>query len=475
VALVVNPTAVEPNIDRESLYDKLGFKPHSTTQHEIAYSDYRFNTYCCGRRFGKSLTAGVRGIHKYFVPDTYNWIVGPTYKLGEKEFRVVYRAFEALGLLKHCKKSYDVKGGNMRIETPWKTIIEVVSAEKPDSLLGEGLYHVIMSEAARHARATWEQYIEPALSDLRGTADFPSTPKGFNWYHGLFQLGDKTTTDNKDYHSWRAPTWDNIVRYPGGRLDPEIIRIESTVSKTYFDQEYGAQFTSYAGAIYEEWDETKHVGDFGYNDAWPNYLVMDYGFSNPFVALDVQVDASESVWVWREYYSRWQTTYTHGENLKFREQPEHYHIEGLWGDPRGANEAATLAPLIGFVASDASVTWKQGVDAIKTLLKAEKLHISRNCPNLIRQMSQLHVKEQRRAENELDEKGGENNIQHKVDDHAADALRYFIGPYYVNGAGDHFSDTYGQPYDGSESDDFFTLHNGMVLDNSVTSNRLWGV
>ena len=45
----------------------------------------------------------------------------------------------------------------------------VVSADNPDSLLGEGLSHVIMSEAAKHNRATWEQYIEPALSDLRGS------------------------------------------------------------------------------------------------------------------------------------------------------------------------------------------------------------------------------------------------------------------------------------------------------------------
>ena len=43
--------------------------------------------------------------YKMFVPDSYNWIVGPTYKLGEKEFRVVWKDFEKLDLLKYCKKS----------------------------------------------------------------------------------------------------------------------------------------------------------------------------------------------------------------------------------------------------------------------------------------------------------------------------------------------------------------------------------
>lgn len=466
MTLVVNPRQVEPDIDDEAFYKAIGFKPHSDLQGDITRSKARFNIPCCGRRFGKSLGAGHRATKKAFTPGMYNWIVGPTYKLGEKEFRVVWHDFEVLGILKDCKKSYDVKGGNMRIETPWKSIIEVVSAEKPDSLLGEGLYHVIMSEAAKHRRDTWEQYIEPALSDLRGSADFPSTPQGYNWYYGLWMLGQDPTM--VEYASWTAPTWANTVMYPGGYDDPEIQRVRANTPKAKFDQEYGARFTSFEGQIYDEFDKRIHVADFTFNPAWSNYLAFDYGYANPFVCLDIQIDPEDNVWVWREYYSRFRSTQANGTTLKERDNPEHYHIQGMWGDPRGANEAATLGPLMGYVASDATITWKQGVDAIKGLLKDEKLHISTACPNLIRQIEQLHVKERVRAIQELDERGGEVNIQHKVDDHAADALRYFIGPYFVKGAGSHLSDVYGQDLETSEANEFFTMRTGVTLTGGIT-------
>lgn len=458
----------EPGIDLNALFERIEFKPHSEGQREYCESTARFNIPCCGRRWGKSIATGHRMTYKSFVPESYNWIVGPTYKLGEKEFRVVWKDYEKLGLLRYCKKAYSVKQGDMRIQTPWGSIIEVVSSEKPDGLLGEGLSHVVMSEAAKHSRVTWEQYIEPALSDLLGSADFPSTPQGYNWYHGLWLLGQQPEqTLTKSYH---FPSWTNPVRYPGGPNNGEIIRLRASVSKQYFDQEYGAQFTSFAGAIYDEWDDRIHVREHKYNPDWPNYRAFDYGFANPFVCLDIQVDPSDNVYVWREYYKSFLSTYEHGQLLKLQTNPIGYHVDGMWGDHRGADEAATLALVLGYVASE-DVPWKHGVEAIKRLLKlnaegSPKLFVDPSCSNLIRQMQQLHVKQPSRNQNtDLAEMsaGGNNNIQHKVDDHAADALRYFIGPYFVLGAGSHLSDVYGQGWLKSESNDFFTLHNSFTL------------
>lgn len=451
------------------------FTPHSVGQSEYLFSDARFNIPCCGRRWGKSQAAGHRLTYKSFVPDSYIWIVGPTYKLGEKEFRVVYRDYDAMGLLKYCKKAYNVKQGDMRIQTPWKTIIEVVSAEKQDSLLGEGLSHAIMSEAAKHSRSTWEQYIEPALSDLLGSADFPSTPQGFNWYHGQWLLGQKTSaaqTYHPDYRSWSFPSWTNPVRYPGGLDNQEIQRIKSIVSPTYFDQEYGASFTTMTGAIFEEWDERIHVAPVEFRPDLPNYVAFDYGFVNPFVALDIQVGADDTVYVWREYYHSYLSTMEHGYSLKLRENPPNYRIDTMWGDPRGADEAATLAQILGFVASF-DVPWKHSIEFMKRHLKAKRIIIDPSCANLIRQMPQLHVKPlARNASTDLNESQSDGNIQHKVDDHAVDALRYFIGPHFVAGAGSSLTDLYGTDYMGSESQDYFTTLAGgdteMILNTELS-------
>lgn len=473
----------EPGVDFPTLLDAIEFKPHSDGQRDYLFSDARFNIPCCGRRWGKSQAAGRRMTYKSFVPSSYNWIVGPTYGLGEKEFRVVWNDYEKLGLLKHCKKSYDAKQGNMRIQTPWKSVVQVVSAEKQASLLGEGLSHVIMSEAAQHSRSTWEQYIEPALSDLRGSADFPSTPKGYNWYHGVWMLGQTsvgTQTHHPDYRSWSFPTWTNAVRYPGGLENDEIQRVRQIVSKIFFDQEYGASFTAVTGSIYEEWDESIHVQPVVYNPALPNYQAYDYGFVNPFVCLDIQVAADESVHVWREYYGRYKSTMEHGQALKERENPPNYRVDARWGDPRGADEAATLGIILGYIGSF-DVPWKQSVEEIKRRLKARpqpRLVIDPSCTNLVREMPQLHVKPlARNSQQDLNEQGGDGNLQHKVDDHCCDALRYFVGPHFVAGAGSHLSDVYGEDYAGSESQDVFLTLAGSTsvrLEEELTLGGRYG-
>lgn len=463
---------VDPGIDMDVLFEKVGFVPHSPEQWAYCRSPVRFNIPCCGRRWGKSIATGHRMTHKIFEPETYNWIVGPTYRLGEKEFRIVYNDFRKLGLLKYCRSSYSVKQGDMRIQTPWGAILEVISAEKPDALLGEGLSHAVMSETAKHPRMIWEQFVEPALSDLRGSCDFPSTPQGFNWYHGLWLMGQPGSTDLVNYKSYHLPSWTNPVRYPGGRNNGEIIRIRSTVSKHYFDQEYGADFTSFSGAIYDEWDERIHVKEHKFNPQWSNFLAFDYGFANPFVCLDIQVDPNDTMYIWREYHSRYMSTYENGQALLSRENPENYNVSGMWGDPRGANEAATLALMLGWVASE-DVPWKLGVEEVKRRLKPDssgfpKMYVDPSCINTRRSIGQLHVKEASRMQKlDLQEHTGDGNIQHKVDDHEADAVRYFVGPYFVNGAGTHLDDIYGTPYRGSESEDFFRLHTGITLEDGV--------
>jgi len=198
---------VEPNISREMLFKQLEYEPHGQEQWNAHRATQRFRTICAGRRFGKSQWAGHELTYKMFVPHSINWVVGPDYGLGEKEFRVCYLDFQKLGLLSRCSKSYNVKQGNMRIYfKDLDSLLEVKSAERKDSLVGEGLDHVCMSEAAKHQMSTWDMYIQPAITDKQGSADFPSTPDGFNWFKGMYELGQSPREDLDDYVSWRFPT-----------------------------------------------------------------------------------------------------------------------------------------------------------------------------------------------------------------------------------------------------------------------------
>lgn len=444
------------------LFKELGYTPHSETQLECHLSPARFKIPCCGRRWGKTtfggneMTTALLDLEK---PEGIYWIVGPNYSLGEKEFRVVYRNLvQKLGLGNKIKKTYNVKQGDMRIEMPWGTILEVKSADRKDGLIGEGLDGVIMAEAATHDVDTWQMYVEPALSDKRGWAIFPSTPRGYNWYQGLWMMGQ--LTDFPEYESWRLPTWTNKAMYPGGENDPEILRLKRTTPEITWAQEYAAEFTAYQGKIYTEFNPKVHVQEFEYNPHFKNYWAFDYGFADPFVCLDIMVDAMDNVYVWREYQVTSMSTWEHGQILRKRENPEGFHVDAMFGDPRGADEAATLALIIGVVQSE-PVGWKLGIEAVKAAMKIQpdgtsRFKIHPRCVNTIRQLERLHFKESKHDKNNKTPGGLEQ--QHDFDDHGPDALRYFFNHVFVLGQGPRLASIYNPGQQTTEAYSFFTQH-----------------
>lgn len=446
-------------INKEALFKKIEYKPHSVGQQQFHDSTARFKTACCGRRYGKSQMEGHELTAKMFVPHSINWIVAPKYVLGEKEFRVVWNDFKRLGLLGRCNTHYNIEQGRMDIYFPeFDSILQTKSAERPDSLVGEGVDHVCMSEAAKHKRSTWEMYIRPALQDKRGTADFPSTPQGFNWFKGMYDLG--ADPEYKEYDSWRFPSWDNPIIFPGGRDDPEILEVESKVSRMFFLQEIAAEFTAFEGMIYDEFDENIHVKQFDYNPLWKNWWALDFGYVDPFVCLDIMIDPSDRVWVWREYMVSYKATFEHGQILKNRENPEGFHVDAIAGDPRGADEIATLAWIIGSILNNA-VGWILGIEEVKRALKLREdgtpgLIIHPRCTELIRQMKALRAPNTREGFNT---KEG----QHDYDDHGPDALRYFFNEYFVLGGRASLSDVYDAPARATEADSFFRYEGAVTL------------
>ena len=146
---------------KQYIFEQLAYKPHDGKQQAIHDSRARFKALACGRRYGKT-TFGARELTAAMC-DPYNvgryWIVGPKYTLAEKEFRIVYGdIMRTLGFagVKGVKKQYNLTQGNMSIEMPWGSILEVKSAQHQDTLLGDKLSGVIMAEAARHTADMWE-------------------------------------------------------------------------------------------------------------------------------------------------------------------------------------------------------------------------------------------------------------------------------------------------------------------------------
>jgi hypothetical protein len=478
-------------VDKAAYFEKVGYKPHPK-QWLFHNSRARFRVPCCGRRFGKSRMAGMDVQPLLHVPERRVWIVGPTYDLSEKEFRVVWDTMMVklkYGQAKGVKKAYNKKQGEMYIEFPWRTRIECRSADHPENLVGESLDHVIMSEAAKHKKDTWERYIRAALSDRRGTADFPTTPEGYNWYHKIWQQG--LDSDEPDFESWRFPSWENPFVFPDGRQDSEIKLVERTTTKAWFDQEYGADFSAFVGKIFSDWQEDVHVRAHRFNPDWPNYGCFDWGFTNPLAFVEFQVDPWGGVHVWREHYKAYWRLEQHIQFLKDRANPEGYRLDLTFGDAADPGAASYVtkhfAPCYAMPEAKSGTPqpnkddergknrvqsgWREGIELVGSYLKIPEpsdviddlgemtdeeslqfaeaaaaavgplLHVDPACKNLVREFNNYRAP--------ASTGNTDRNVREAAqayDDHALDALRYGMMHVFKLGVQHHLEEVY-NPHD----------------------------
>src|ERR1051326_5611667 len=433
-------------IDKWKYFDLIGYKPHPK-QALFHKSDVRFKVPVCGRRFGKT-AMGARDLEPVLMtPNRRVWIVGPTYDLGEKEFRVIWHDMIiklGLGKEKTVKRSYAKKQGDLSIEFPWGTRLEVRSADRPENLVGEGLDYVIMSEAAKHTQETWDRFIRPALTDRKGSATFSTTPEGQNWIYRLWKMG--RDPNEPDFASWQFPSWDNPYVYPGGRNDPEILLTERTTPAEVFRQEYAADFTSFSGRIYSDFDEQTHVQHVQFNPLLPNYIAFDWGFVDAMAAIEFQVDSMQRVRIWREHYKTRMRLKDYLAELKARPQPEGYRLDLWFGDAADPEAVISVSEDFSPCYADplSKTNWREGIELVQGFLKLQEtgemdeygtpeyepwLLVDHSCANLIREFNNYRAMEP--------PKGKDRNAREAAvdyDNHALDALRYGLMHVFKLGA-----------------------------------------
>ena len=145
-----------------------GYVPHASQRKIHHDRGIRFRAVCCGRRWGKTRfaaaelldVAGARG-------GLYAWIA-PTYYIAERgETAVKLIGGDTVQFRGQNPVRAMMKGIGVEAE------IRFLSADNPDTILGDGFDGVIVDEAARIERSVWEMNIRPALADKQGWAVLP--------------------------------------------------------------------------------------------------------------------------------------------------------------------------------------------------------------------------------------------------------------------------------------------------------------
>lgn len=277
-------------VAQDVVWKEMGYFPHEGQRqiHE-AFLTARHRVAVCGRRFGKS-TAGGHELYREWVvtrllkdagflprPRRF-WIVGPNYDDCEKEFRVLWEDLKANKVpLEHPGTYYNPVQGLMAIRSlDGDLVVECRSATNPQSLDGEGLDGVVLSEAAKLKPSVWLKYIRPALADKEGWSLMASTPEGKNWLYDKWRDGQDP--NRPDWASWRLPSWLNSQVFPGGREDPEILAMAADLSRERFSQQVAAEFTDFVGRVFADFDEEIHLADLTFDPNRRTFAACDYGF-----------------------------------------------------------------------------------------------------------------------------------------------------------------------------------------------------
>lgn len=332
---------------KDAWFQQTGYEPHPG-QSLVHFDGTRHRVLTNGRRWGKSLFGGkeiecMAFIRNYIGQPMRGWIIGPNYGDAEKEFRVVYNTFKALGIDQVSSKFIkNVENGNMRIATNWGFELECRSAQHPESLVGEGLDFVLLAEAGRHTKRTFTEYVRPALSDKRGLSIMSGVPEDVSDTNLLY-WGFNRGKDPRysQWKSWQLPSWTNTAVFPGGRTDPEILEAESDLTDDEFRRQYGGEFVLKRGRVMKEWDDDIHVRDLSFNPNWPLFAAVDYGYRNDWVWLWIQLDPMNNrVYVIGE--KRWQQTDTEVIAREMNDHPLMRHCVSIYVDPSSPDDAAIL-------------------------------------------------------------------------------------------------------------------------------------
>lgn len=449
-------------LTKEGFFDSIGYEPHAG-QMEVHFTPSRFKVLRCGRRWGKTFFGAHEAEPNILAPcpmtgePQVGWIVGPNYDDAEKEFRIVYDTMKRIGVDRDAIRFVqNSDSGALHIKTSWGAEIIGKSAAYPDRLVGEGLNWVLMVEAGRHQRKTWGQYIRPALSDRRGWALFSGVPEGPSENSLLYALWDRGESARfPSWRAWKRPSWTNDIVFPGGRQDPEILEAEEDLTKDEFDRQYGAEFTDKSGIVMKEFDEAVHLGDFDYDPSWATYMAVDYGFTNPFVVLFIQVGPHGDIRVIREFRRQMLDTEEVCVDLKI-EYPGLIRMTAkLYPDPAEPDDTRTMMRKLRVpAAKNTGGELKTRIALIRRALKVRNPHLPvgdperratlmidrTHCPTLAWEMREGYKWPTRKSEVVNQRNDSEKPLD--KDNHGVEALGRFFRGYFgkdLERAGSHVS------------------------------------
>ncbi len=222
--------------------------------------------------------------------------------------------------------------------------------------------------------------------------------------------------DPDNWASFHFTTYDNPY------IDPsELEEAKKTMTEDQFAQEYLAEFRKMEGLVYKEFNRFKHLFD----DLTPRKQIaeviagVDFGYTNPSAIIRIEHDVDNHYWVTREWYKTGQTT------AELIEVAGTMSVNNFYPDPAEPDRIEEMKRA-NLNCREVSKDIEAGVQAVRELFKQGRLHIHKDCVNLISELESYRYPDPKTV-SMLTEKN-KPEVPLKLNDHACDALRY---PLYM--------------------------------------------
>lgn len=253
-----------------------------------------------GVRGGKSNFTAMHCAGDILVEDGLMWIIGPDYGQAKKEWEYLYHPLKKLGLISYASMP---QHGQRVFRTTWGFECATKSSDAVEAIASDAPHIIAVVEAGQQSVDIFDKALERGVEHDAKIIFSGTFEESREWYK---QTWKSWQGDNPiGARSFSLPTWSNTAKFPGGREDPKVKRLEAGISSPEkFLERCAAIPYIPSGAVFREFRHSKHVKRIDYNPDLPVELAIDPA-THTYAILAIQwevIDKETHVYVVDEIY-----------------------------------------------------------------------------------------------------------------------------------------------------------------------------
>lgn len=271
------------------------------------------------------------------------------------------------------------------------------------------------------------------LLDTKGSWWMTLTPvQGMEWmYDDIYLKGTNDPLGNISVIE--------VETYENPYLDrDEIDTLMDTIGEDDIDARIKGKFIRRGGLVYKAFTPLVHVIE-PFSEVpphWEIYASMDHGYNNPTSWHWHGVDSDGNVITFAEHFAAEMVVKDHAEAVRAIDLSNGRPAGMYIGDPAISQRNGITGSTVqseyaqnGIFINAGNNEVLNGINKVNTYLqyndkRPPRWHVTRNCPNLIREMQRYRWKTW--ANKQSERTNNKYDVAHKKDDHAMDDLRYFF-------------------------------------------------